>query len=279
MENLLTLTAPTALLSGLFLITGCSSDDGGGSGATAVPNSAILIDNSNTAEATVTSAVATGIGFVSAFGVETSTPLTGKDIINLAINNIRNNTQNLPPIVSGVDLSSEICITGSASGTHSETLTSFSATATLNACEIASGIFFTGSLTLNSTFTEEPGPYSDSASGSLTVTFTGDSTSIGFNGFNYVESGDTSTGAYTVTTFTYAINPSTGGGFAVQVTQALIGNTNLSCELSQGQVLVSGASGSQARGTVNTDGTVTVEYHSGSGTFVETDNSPLPCLI
>lgn len=279
MKNLFTLTASTALLSGLLLITGCSSDDGGGSSAAAVPNNAVLIDSSATAEDTVTSAVATGIGFVSVFGVETYTPLTGKDIINLAIDNIRGNTQNLPPIVSGVDLSSEICITGTASGTESQTLTSFSATATLNACEIASGIFFSGSLTLNSTFTDGPGPYSDTASGSLTVTFTENNTSIGFNGFNYAESGDTSTGAYTVTTFTYAINPSTGGGFAVQVTQALVGNTNLSCELSAGQVLVSGASGSQARGTVNNDGSVKVEYHSGDGNFIETDNSPLPCLI
>ena len=82
-----------------------------------------------------------------------------------------------------------------------------------------------------------------------------------------------------MTTFTYAINPSTGGGYAVQVTQALVGNTNLSCELSAGQVLVSGAAGSQARGTVNTDHSVKVEYHSGDGKFIETDNSPLPCLI
>jgi len=281
MKNLLTLYAFTAILSGLLIITGCSSSDEGSSsgGGVTVPANAILIDNSATAESTTVSAVATGHGFVGAFGIQTSAAHTAKDIIDIIFDKIPGNFQNTQAIVSGVDLSSELCLTGTASGDATETSSSFSASATLNACEVAPGLFFTGSMVINSTFSTTTGAYSDTASGNLSVYDSGSGISIGFNGFNYAETGNENSGDYTVSTFTYAIDPSTGGGYAVQVTQPLVGNFFEVCELTSGQVLISGASGSQARGTVNPDRSVTVEYHSGDGNFIPTDNSPLPCLI
>jgi hypothetical protein len=278
MNKYLAFSASALLFSGL-LITGCSSSsDGGGTPAATVPANAVLIDNSATAESTMVYAVATGTTIVSAFGVETSTPLTARDIINLVFDKVQSNKNNSPAIASGVDLSSQLCITGTASGDETETDTSYSASATFSSCEIATGLFFTGSITVNSTFSES-GTYSDTASGNLTVVFSngGSSTTIGFNGFNYAENGNESTGDYTITTFTYAIDPSTGGGFAVQLTQPLVGNNWQPCDPTSGQVLVTGAAGSQARGTFNSDGSVKVEYHSGDGNFVETDNSPLAC--
>jgi len=279
MNKLLTLAASAALISGQLLITGCSSSsDGGGTPTATVPANAVLIDDSATAESTMVYAVGTGITIVSAFGVETSTPLTARDIINLVFDKVQSNKNNAPAIASGVDLSGQLCITGTASGDETETNTSYSASATFSSCEIAPGLFFTGAITVNSTFSES-GTYSDTASGNLTVLFTNgsNSTTLGFNGFNYAENGDNSTGGFTITTFTYAIDPSTGGGFTVQLAQPLVGNNQLPCELTSGQVLVTGAAGSQARGTFNSDGSVKVEYHSGDGNFVETDNSPLAC--
>ena len=245
-----------------------------------MPANAILIDNSDTAESITINAVATGSAVVSALSAETSTPLSAKDIINIVFDKVDGNIQNSTPIVAGVDLSGDLCLSGNASGDEAETSTSYIASVTFNACEVDIGTIFTGTLSINKTFSASgSGPYTNAASGNLTVTFTSNGNSVGFNGFDYAETGDTSTGAYTVSSFTYTIAPSTGGGFAVQLTDALVGTTNSSCELSAGQVLITGASGSQARGTVNTDGSVKVEYHSGDGNFIETDNSPLPCLI
>lgn len=278
MNKYLTISASTVLLiAGLFLTTGCSSsDDGGGSGGTAVPSNAVLIDDSATAEGTLRTAIGTGDMITSAFGVEASTPLTAKDILDIVLDKAKSSDQNLPDVAIGADLSS-ICITGTASGDETETDTSYSASMTFNACEVEYDLFFTGSLTISSTWSNETSNYTDTASGNLTVTYSTES--IGFNGFNFTENGNELSGDYTVTTFTYTINPSTGGGFAAQLTQPIVGNNYVSCGVSSGQVLVTGAESSQARATFNTDGSAKSEYHGGDGNFIETDNSPLPCLI
>lgn len=279
MKNLRTLYTSTLLLTGLILITGCSSDDSSsGGGSAAVPANAILIDSSAKAESTAVSAVATGDAIISIFAVETSTTLTGKDILNIAIDKVLNNRQDPASIATGVDLSGDFCPSGgSASGDETGTSTTYNATVNFNACSDGS-ITLTGTFSINATFTvDEDGPYTVNASGNLTATFNGGS--VGFNGFSFIQSGDDGTGAFITTTFTYAINPSAGGGFAVQLTQPLVGTENVSCQLSSGQVLVTGAAGSQARATVNAGGSVKIEYHNGDGNFVETDNSPLACLI
>ncbi len=277
MNKLITLTTSAALLSGLLLVTGCSSGGDDGPAATAVPANAILIDSSEKAETTTTTAVATGNSIVSAFAVEISPTLTGKDILNIAIDKVRNNNRGSSSLATGVAFSEPCLVSGSISGDETETSTSFSGTASFNACNDGF-ITLTGTISISATFTAtDDGPYTVNASGNLTATFS--SGSLGFNGFSFAQSGDDSTGAYTITTFTYAIDPSTGGGYLVQLTQPLVGNEYVSCQLTSGQVLITGASGSQARGTVNPDGTAKVEYHSGDGNFVETDNSPLPCLI
>ena len=280
MNKYLTLSASTILLfAGLFLITGCSSSSGGDDGGTpdaTVPANAVLINDSATAEATLMAAIETGDIIASAFGVEVSTPLTAKDIINIVFDKVKGSDQNSPNVATGVDLS-YICFTGTASGDETETDTSYSASITFNACEVDYGLFFTGSLTLSSTWSNETFDYTDNASGDLTVTY--ENISIGFNGFNYAENGNESDGNYTITTFTYAIDPSTGGGFTAQLTQPLVGNTfDYGCEVSSGQVLVTGAENSQARATI-TNYNAKLEYHSGDGNFIETDNSPVSCLL
>ena len=285
MNRFLTISAHSTLLLGVFLITGCSSsddggtttDDGGTTTTSSVPANAILIDTSLKAETTVTSAVATGETIISAFGVETSTPLTGKDILNIAIDKVRSNNLGSSSLATGVAFSENCAVSGTISGDLTETATSLSATITFNACNDGF-ITLTGTIILNATFTANlDGPYTVNASGNLTATFS--SGSLGFNGFSFAESGNDATGAFTTTTFTYTIDPSTGGGYAVQLTQPLVGNEFVSCQLTSGQILITGASGSQARATINPDGSAKIEFHSGDGNFIETDNSPLACLI
>jgi len=277
MNKFLTLSISTALLSGLFLITSCSSDDnGGGGGSAAVPANAILIDSSDKAETTTLFAVGTGTAIVSVFGVETSSAPTAKDILNIVFDKVHDNSQTSVAFVNGVAFNEPCDVSGSISGDETETATSYNATANFNACNDGS-ITLAGKVSINTTFSATTGPYTAKASGNLTATFS--SGSLGFNGFNFAESGDDSTGAYTTTVFTFAINPSAGGGYAAKLTQPLVGNEFVSCELTSGQVLITGAQGSQARATVNPDGSVKIEYHSGDGNFVETDNSPLVCLV
>jgi len=276
-----TLSAFVALISCLLLITGCSSSDDGGTTTTSLPASvpanAVLIDNSTTAEVTMTSAVNTGILISSAFAVETTPAITAKDIINNLLERANINGQNSASIVNGADLTSDYCPSGgTASGDEALTATSYVASITFLNCTDGT-ISLTGSFSINATFTaSDDGPYTANLSGDLTITFSGET--IGFNGFNYVESGNDATGDYTITSFTYAINPTAGGGFAVELAQALVGNSNLACQLSSGIILVNGAADSQARATINSDGSATIEYHSGDGNFVETDKSPFSCL-
>ncbi len=283
MNKFLTIATSTTLLLGAFLITGCSSSDDGGTTTptttASVPANAILIDSSAVAEETVVNAVATGDIIVSAipFGVETSTTLTGKDILNIAIDKVLNNNLGTSSLATGVAFSEPCAVSGTISGDETETTTTYSATVTFNACNDGS-ITLTGTIIINATFTAtDDGPYTVNASGNLTATTS--TISVGFNGFRFDQSGNDSTGDYTITTFTYAIDPSTGGGYLVELTQPLVGNEFVSCQLTSGVVLVTGAAGSQARGTVNPDRTVKVEYHSGDGNFIETDNSPLDCLL
>ena len=278
MNKFLTFSTPTILLLAAFLIAGCSSSDDGGTTTTtaSVPANAILIDSSAVAEATTVSAVDTGDSIVSVFGVETSTTLTGKDILNIAMDKIRNDSRDSTSLAIGVAFS-EPCDSGTISGDETETSTSYSATATFIDCVLGS-LTLNGTFSMSATFTENlDGPYAVNASGNLTVTTS--SFSVGFNGFSFAETGNDGTGDFITTTFTYTIDPSTGGGYAVQLTQPLVGNEFVSCKLTSGQILVTGAAGSQARGTVNPDGTAKIEYHSGDGNFIETDNSPLACLI
>ena len=274
MYKTFTLSIFTALISGLFLITGCSSSDDGGGGAT-VPADAILIDNSLTAETTTSDAISKGELVVSVFtGVEASTTLTGKDILNIAIDQVRNDSRDSTSFVTGVTIDEDCPGGGTISGDETMTATTYDATATFTDCVVDS-VTLTGTISISRTFSVSPGPYTDNFSGDLTVTVYSDT--IGFNRFSFAENGDTSTGNYTVTTFTYTIDPSTGDGYLVQLTQSLVGNEWVSCELESGQILITGAAGSQARGTINPDRTLKVEYHSGDGNFVETDNSPLQC--
>lgn len=288
MNKYVTISTSAALLSGLFLISGCSSSDDNGVPGAGVPANAVTIADSTTAETTTAAAIGSGVTFVGAFGIEASTTVTGRDILNIALDKMDRDTSTTTNVVAGVAFNDPCLSSGSVSGDQTETPTSFSGTANFNACNDGDGLTIKGSISGNGTSTDPSGPYNINLSGNLTLTFDANSNasfggysggSIGFNGFNYAASGDDSNGSYTVTTFTYALAPSNGGGFAVQLSQPLVGNELESCELTSGQVLVSGAGGSQARGTVNPNGTVTVEYHNGDGNFVESANSPLPCLL
>jgi hypothetical protein len=266
-----------ALASSLSVLAACSSSGGGGP---SVPDNAITFDETNTA-----TAVAMGVDMtVSVMGAETEqlSANDGLGALSQAFNTIRNNPQAFTGqnTVTGVAYSfTESCATGQinysgdVSGVEPYDSGSFSGTMTFVDCQNEPGIVTNGSLSAKSSWTADGG-YSDTASGDLNSTYTGVG-SISVTGINHAETGNENSGAYSINTLYYTLNPSIGGGFAVQVTTALVGNENETCPTS-GVVLMTGANSTQARATFNSNYTVTIEVNTGSG-FVEVSGSPFGC--
>jgi len=273
------------LLISAFAVLGtaCSSSSGGGGGGGVVPENAVLIDSSPVAEATATSAIATGLTVTLFTGIEATPPLTARDIINTILDTIRNNRQSSISIVTGVDLSSDFCLEGgSASGEESETATTYLLDIDFVACQTGS-FTLDGDLLVNETFAADVGPYTENISGNLTITgfpVVPGISSFTMSNFDIRTNGDDSTGEFTVTSFNFTFDTDAGGGYLAELTQNLAGTEgNPTCEVTGGQILITGAAGSQARVTINSDGAMTIDYHNGDGNFAETDNSPVPCLI
>lgn len=279
-RNILNITS-AALVSGLVMLSACSSEDSSSSGSSGggatVPANATLINTSSAAESSLATAALAGLSVSTIFAVETTPITTPRDIIDSLLDRINSRIEGKVNIVTGVDLSSEFCPDGgSAEGSETRTSTSYVASLNLNAC-VDGALTFTGNFSANNTFSISPGPYTTNLSGNLTIIDS--SGTSAFNGFSFVSNGDESSGAYTISTFTFSLSLSTGGGFLAQLTQPLVGNEFSPCELTSGQLLLTGASGSQARATINPDGSAVMEFHPGNGNFTPTDNSPLMCLI
>lgn len=263
-----TLTTSAALLSGLFLITGCSSDDGSGGGGAAVPANAITIDSTN-AESTVLSAATSAASLESAFsalGVETTQSLSlestldiisplAKDLLNSATSNNATGVTISEPCTDGGSISGSV--TESTNGTTSTEIGSVS----FNSCNF-SGFIITGSFSFNETYDLSTGIYTDNSSGSITMNDANSNNSFSFTGFVYAETGNTLTFTYTTTQLSYAINfvsnGSSGGGFLVTLSAPIVESTGDSCPES-GHITITGANGTTAEGIYNGDGTMTIK--------------------
>ena len=108
---------------------------------------------------------------------------------------------------------------------------------------------------------------------------------ITISGIAVALNGDGSTGEYTYTTFQFTFDPSSGGGYAFQVTTPLTGEENpateidLGCPTSPGSgiLTLSGRVGAQARLTINGGGPVTLELNDGTGTWATVSGAPYAC--
>lgn len=270
MKNLLTLFASTALLSGLFFITGCSSDDGGSSGGVAtVPANATVIDASN-AESMVASISASLNTFSQAFAVG-ATPVIGLDaavdIIKPMINKRSNNT--------GIDLATGVAysesgncdVAGTFSVTGDETDDgvnySDTFTASFTNCDDGVGFIIHGSATGTETGNYNTGDYTDSFTGSISITLTSntDTVKVSFTGLDFEESGNNYNGTYTTSKSTFAliveVNGTTEYGFLAGLSAPIVETTGDFCPES-GHILITGANSTTAEGIYNGDGTMTI---------------------
>lgn len=265
MHKTFTLAANAAIVSGLFLVTGCSSEDGGGGAS--VPANAVIIDNNN-AEATVLSATASADILSTAFAIDTTQIINLKstlDLIKPKLDSLTYNSSKNKNIASGIDFS-EPCSGGgsiSGSGTESDDGTSYSESGNVsfNNC-IEDSYTINGSLSYSGSGNYSTGAYTDNASGSMTMSFNGGSDSFSFSGFSFAESGNNLDFTYTINQFTYAIdfviNGTAGGGFLVTLTAPIVETTGDLCPES-GHITITGGNGTTAEGIFNGDGTVTIK--------------------
>ena len=255
----------------------CSSDDGGGGGV-AVPPNAVVITETN-ARDIVQAATVGGAAIIDLIPVAASAEQapSASEIIDLVVDKVKS-VSNLPDLNIPVGEIFEIpCDSGNITVNATETATSASGTMTFNDC-ILSGFTLTGTISFSVSFNETTGDWTVAISGNISGSDSTITTTL--SGLVLNQTGNDNTQEYSINTYTFALDYTGGGGFLVQLLAAIVGNEAVTCPRS-GVILVTGADNTKAKGTINGDGTVTIEYDDGSGTFVEVTEpvpgSPYPC--
>ena len=261
---------------------GCSSSDDGGGTVAAVPASAVTITETN-AKDVVSQATLGGaalVDLIPVVGADLALAPSANDIIVLAVDKVKdisNVTALNLPVAEEINIP---CDLGSITGTGTETETSASGTITFNDCVLGS-VTLTGTITFNASIDLSTQDWVLNMAGNLSGATSTITTTLSDLTIN--ETGNDLTSEFSLNTYTFALDYSIGGGFLTQLLAPITGNELQGCPLSprSGIVLVTGADSTQAKGTINSDGSVTIEYNNGSGTFTEITEpppgSPYPC--
>ncbi|MGB5519131.1 MAG: hypothetical protein WBO73_11820 [Gammaproteobacteria bacterium] len=281
MSRLMSQLSIASVFLSILMMSGCSSDDDGGGTATTVPPNAVTITEANAKDVVMQATLGGSalIDFVPVAADVAQAP-SANDIIVLAVDKVKdisNVTALNIPVAEEINLP---CDLGSITGTGTETETSASGTITFNDCVIGT-VTLTGTITFNASINLTTQDWTINMTGNLSAADSTITTTL--SGLIINEAGNDLTGEFSLNTYTFALDYSTGGGFLAQLLAPIVGNELQVCPVSprSGIVLVTGADNTQGKGTINSDGTVTVEYNSGSGAFVEVTDpppgSPYPC--
>ena len=284
MYKTFTLSIFTALISGLFLITSCSSSDDGGATTASVPANAIIIDSTN-AETTVAASVTTVDSLDFVLSVETAPTMGLLDALALVeprIDSIKNTLSNSgADAVYGVTVSESgnctVSGTFSFTGDEGGTYPNFtdSGTVTLVDCDEGFDFIMNGTISWVESGNYETGDFSDSTTGSLSMESTDPNNALkfSFTGMNFAETGNNIAGTYIITKATYTIDfvidGVSGNGFFVNLTADIVESIGgeSSCPES-GHITITGGNNTTAEGIYNGDGTMTIKAN---GEIVRTD--------
>ena len=262
MNKILTHSVSTVLFSSIVAITGCSSDDASGPTGPAVPANAVTIEATNAYTLVQRASMA-------AFAIDNATEANTDPVA----------TSNCYPSgthTSTVNTTGDLLFSGSEASSGVVTL--------LDCGTYANGIadyyFVDGALTYseNETLNLTTGDvtFTASTSGSgigLTITAMDTPTdTVTVNGYNVSSNGSYpwgfGSGSYSATVqFSYD-SLTLLQGFAAQSSTAITGPTGSACPTG-GVLLVTGAAGSQARGTFRNDSQVLIEYKPSGGAWTE----------
>ena len=278
----LKLYAASILITSLAIF-GCSS--GGGDGGTFVPTNAVIITEANAYEVAV-DAISGGQALLGVVPVAVNIDhkLSPRDLIDLAadkINSLKGSfIQSMP---SAIAIEPIPCTGGgSITGDVTETATSISGSFTFNSC-IESGITINGTINFSASI-DASDNWTMTMSGSLSATDSVETMTL--SGLTFNQTGNDGSNEYSINTYQFTVDFTGGGGFNVQLQAPILGNELKTCfdnpsSPRSGIVLVSGGNNTKSRATINADGTVTIEWDDGSGTFTEVTipapGSPFPC--
>lgn len=255
-----------SFISCALVLGGCTSGDDSSPPAPNVPSNAVTITSSN-AKSTVSLAITTSDTLLSAVGAEAAQAPTAMDIVNL-VKDIAKNSQTSTTLNTPTGITeSDFCPGGGTfTDTYTFTDTSESGTVSFTDCDLF-GIILDGSVSYSSTWTLPSGPYTDNISSSL-ISANVSGFVATFTGMQINESGNDSTGDYSLNPFSYTLDFTGGGGFSVSLLAAITGNDfdDPICPMT-GSILVTGASSTRAKATMDYP-FVDIEHDDGSGTFV-----------
>ena len=268
--------AITTLFISSLATVGCSSDDS--SSAPAVPANAITISESNAKQLVSDAALSSNAldNLPIATVVEAQSVVTTGDIVRRVIQKANDREGSSVQATVGGIVVDEVCTEGGTiTGNITETETSASGTLTFTGCT-ESGVTINGSISFSASI-DAASNWSLTLNGNMTASDSDKTVSV--NGLAYNETGNDLSGDYSINTYTYSAEiPS--GGFLVQLQAPIVGNESTTCPTS-GVMLLTGGENTQARSTINSDATVTIEVNDGSGTFTEittpAPGSPYPC--
>ena len=278
----LKLYAASILITSLAIF-GCSSS--GGDGSTLVPANAIVITEANAYEVAV-DAISGGQALLGAVPVAVNIDhkLSPRDLIDLAadkINSLKGSfIQSMP---SAIAIEPIPCPGGgSITGDVTETATSISGSFTFNSC-IESGITINGTINFSASI-DASSNWTMTMSGNLSATDNVETMTL--SGLTFNQTGNDVSFEYSINTYRFTVDFTGGGGFNVLLQAAILGNELDTCfdnpsNPRSGIVLITGGNDTKSRATINADGTVTIEWDDGSGTFTEVTipapGSPFPC--
>lgn len=263
MNNHLITAFSVGLLGSALALGGCSSSDDSPAPGATVPANAKTITATNAPD-TVTEAIGIGTSVLDAAGaVEITQTPTAMDIINMVEDIVENRSStsslNLP---TGVTDTFDCFVSGTITYTYTETATSESGSVTFVNCDDGFGAgVINGKINYSDSWNNDTGAYTQTANGSVTINISG--LVITFSGLNFNQTGNFISYDYTINTFTYSISSTLSNtGYLAQVTAPITGNELNSCPDS-GQVTVTGASNTKARGTIS-GSFVIMEYNDGT---------------
>ena len=251
---------------GVFTAVALSACGGGSGSSSPAPVVTTAIDSTNAADIVQAVAV-TFTQFRSLANLkpegESSELVAPRGLLPYSLDlsrGLRSDSVSTPDLVSGVVTSgTEDCPDGgninfTVDEEDDGTTFNESGSETFNSCTF-------GGLTLNGSdsyaFSENiiTGEYSDSANGNITLTITGgsDPVQMGFNNFNYAETGNSFTNTYTLSTFTLNLSFTTSTesfGVLIQLDSPIVESNGDACPDS-GTIRISGTNGTFATGTFN----------------------------
>ncbi|MDH3342459.1 MAG: hypothetical protein OEM07_01925 [Gammaproteobacteria bacterium] len=300
--KILKITGSSLLLSSALIITGCSSDDGGGVGKATVPKDAIPLTAANAETVISKSFTATDVILAKGTSATTTIPsevvdqvldgirsnfrsATGADMVSgVAFNYTRDCATGQPDAIEGdlntkTDKGNETATDdGSGGGTYKA-----SGTSSMVECDEGNGVTLDGKVSY--TWSEVWGydanqdyfsNYSSKVSGSVTMTPNGSTTPIDLTNLVMNREHNGVTNDYTITKMQYTYNPGTDG-FALNMTTTIEGNDN-ACNPTAGVVEISGANKSKVRITYSDTGVLVEVDENGDGTFAEVTTTFFACV-